>query len=215
MGWLALVLLGLGAGGALWWLGAPRMLATLMAAALVLGATGYALQGKPMQPAAPVATGDQGLRVDPGLIDFRAAILGERHRGAMSLADGAMARGDKGEAVRILIDVVRRAPEDPGAWTALGTMLTVHDGQQLSPAARFAFAQAVRLDPKAPGPPFFLGISLLNAGEIDPARTAWAQALALTPANAPYRGDIVERLAVVDRFRAMMQGAPTQPPAPR
>lgn len=208
MGWLALALVALGAGAALWILGVPRLLATVAAAAILLGATGYALQGRPMQPAAPVATADQGLQVDPGLIAFRAAILGERHRAAMSQADAAMARGDKGEAVRILIDAVRRAPDDPGTWTALGTMLAVHDGQQLSPAARFAFAQAVRLDPRAPGPPFFLGIALLNAGELEPARTAWGRALALSPGDAPYRRDIVERIRVIDGFRAMMRGAP-------
>ncbi|WP_448501890.1 tetratricopeptide repeat protein [Sphingomonas sp.] len=214
MGWLALALVALGAGGLLWLLNAPRSLVSLLAAALLAGATGYALQGRPLQPAQPVARGAQGLNADPGLVTFRMAILGTRHRAPMSLADRALAEGRRDEAVRIMLDTVRREPNDASAWTGLGTMLAVHDGQQLSPAARFAFARAVAIDPKAPGPPFFLGLALLNAGQLEEARTAWQRALALSPPDAPYRNDIAERIRIVDRFAAMIEGAPNNVAAP-
>lgn len=214
MGWAALAAIALAAAAALWALGAPKMLASLLGAALLAGATGYALQGKPLQPAQPVARAAQGLNADPGLVDFRLAILGTRHRAPMSLADRALAEGDRGEGVRIMLETVRREPNDASAWTGLGTMLAMHDGQQLSPAARFAFARAVTLEPTAPGPPFFLGLALLNAGQFDDARAAWVRSLALAPPDATYRRDIAERIRIVDRFAAMVEGAPGGAGAP-
>lgn len=204
MGWLALALIAGAAAILLWLLRVPRLLATIAAAALLLGATGYALQGKPRVSGQPAATTAQGLMIEPGMVAFRTAMLGDTHRAAWSLADAALARGDQREAVAILIDVVRRDPGDASAWTALGTGLAIHDGQQLSPSAEFAFAQAVRLDPSAPGPPFFLGLALLNSGEIDQAQVAWRRALALVPPDAPYREDVAARLDIADRFIAMM-----------
>lgn len=211
MGWLALALVGAGAGVILWAAGAPRALAALLGAAMLLGATGYALQGRPELAAKPAAAQAESLQTDPGLVEFRAAILGDRHRAAMTMADRALERGDRRAAVRILLDLVRRAPRDAGAWTMLGTVLAAHDGGQLSPSARLAFARAAAIDPQASGPPFFLGLALINAGEIDAARRAWRRALALTPATAPYRQDIALRLGLVERFAAMMQGAPGAP----
>ncbi|GAA0733515.1 tetratricopeptide repeat protein [Sphingomonas japonica] len=212
MGWLALALVGAAAGAALWLGRMPRGLAAIAAAALMLGATGYALQGRPRLAGQPATSAAQGLTIEPGMVAFRSAILGDAHRAPWSLADAALARGDARESVAILIDTVRRAPRDASAWTALGTGLAIHDGQQLSPSARFAFAQAIRLDPHAPGPPFFLGLALLNSGELEPARTAWHRALALVPADAPYRDDVATRVLMADRFIAMMAGTPPSRP---
>lgn len=204
MGWVALAIVALGAAAALWALRAPRALAMILAAALVLGAAGYAWQGRPTLADAPRAAQVQGLEMEPGLVAFRSAILGTRHRGAFSTADAAILAGRPQEAVEVLIRAVGRAPDDFAVWTALGTAYSLNDNQQLSPAASFAFARAVALAPREPGPPFFLGLALVNAGELEKARAAWARALALAPADAPYRRDIEERVRLLDGFIGMM-----------
>ncbi|TKD50961.1 tetratricopeptide repeat protein [Sphingomonas baiyangensis] len=197
MGWVALAVL---AGVAAWLLrllAAPRGLTTALAAALMLGAAGYAWQGRPMQPAARAAGLATTAPTDPGFVGFRSALLGDRHRGALTMADRALAGGDPGAAVRLLIETTQRAPRDAAAWAALGHVLARHDGGQLSPAARFAFSRAIALDPAAPGPPFFLGLAMADAGDLAGARTAWQQALRLTPGDAPYRAVLAERLRIL------------------
>ncbi|WP_066548068.1 MULTISPECIES: tetratricopeptide repeat protein [unclassified Sphingomonas] len=210
MGWVALAVLALAAGALLWLCGAPRALTMILAAALVLGAAGYAWQGRPTLADSPRTAQARQLEMEPGLVAFRAAILGTRNRGAFSTADAAILAGRPDEAVAVLIRAVQRAPDDFAVWTALGTAYAINDNQQMSPAASFAFARAVRLAPREPGPPFFLGLALVNAGELEAARAAWARALALSPRDAPYRRDIEERVRLLDGFIGMMAR-----PAPR
>src|SRR3546814_7244633 len=57
MGWVWLIVIGAAAAGALALLGVGRGLWSLVGAALMLGATGYALQGRPDEPGSPAAIG--------------------------------------------------------------------------------------------------------------------------------------------------------------
>jgi cytochrome c-type biogenesis protein CcmH/NrfG len=99
-----------------------------------------------------------------------------------------------------MLDAVRLRPRDAAAWTNLGNAYVANDAGQMSPAARFAFAQALRLAPTEAGPPFFLGMGLAAGGDFAGARDAWTLALARTPAKAPYREDIKLRLGMVEVF---------------
>src|SRR6185437_15717002 len=74
IGWLVLSLLILASLALLWSLGVRGGLLTASAAALLLGASGYALQGSPSLPGAP-ATGEEGHDVFP-LADARHAFFG-------------------------------------------------------------------------------------------------------------------------------------------
>src|SRR3546814_11342997 len=62
------------------------------------------------------------------------------------------------------------------------------------------------LAPKHPGPPFFLGLAYVRAGEFAEARPFWARALDLTPGDASYRPEIAVRLMLLDRFLAVANG---------
>ena len=97
-------------------------------------------------------------------------------------------------------------PESVSLWTVLGSTLARHDADQVSPPALFAFQQAARLSPDHPGPPFFLGLAYVRAGNLAAARVPWARALALSPATAPYRAPIAERLALLDRYLTLTGG---------
>jgi cytochrome c-type biogenesis protein CcmH len=61
----------------------------------------------------------------------------------------------------------------------------------------------MRITPGKPGPAFFLGLAYVDSGEFAGAKPAWEHALAVAPANAPYRADIHDRLGLIDMFLAM------------
>ncbi len=214
MGWLALAVIGAAAFAALRLAGVPREFGWFAAAALMLGATGYALQQRAGLPGHPVTAAARAVEVDPGMVAFRAVIMPGARADAQVLAraDEALRKGDTVAAVQGLQQAIARRPDDATLWTALGSALAAHEAGTLSPAARFAFQRAWRLAPREPGPPFFLGLAYVQAGDLPAAKTAWLRALALTPRDARYRLDIAERLALIDQFQAMMAGAP--PPKP-
>lgn len=215
MGWVWLAAIGAAAFVGLRVVGVPRGLGSLVAAALMLGATGYALQQRAALPGRPVVANAEPIEVDPGMVAFRALILpgAAGDAGVRVAADGLLRRGDTVGAAEALRTAISVRPRDAALWSDLGGALAAHDGGQLSPAARFAFRRAWQLAPDQPGPPFFLGLAYIQAGDLAAAKTAWLRALHLTPHDAPYRVDIAERLVLIDQFQAMAAGA-GRPPAP-
>jgi len=204
MGWVWLLLLGAGAMGALVLLGVPRLLRSFVGAALMLGAAGYALQGRPGLPASPAVSARAAVEDDSGLVALREAMWGRfTGDGQWLVAADAMARaGENRSAIRVVLSGIRATPDSALLWTGLGTALARHDGA-VSPPARFAFRRAMRLAPGHPGPPFFLGLALVREGDLAGARTMWARALARVPPQAGYRAEIAGRLALLDRLLAM------------
>lgn len=201
MGWVWLFVIAAAAFGALAALGVQRALWSMMASALMLGAAGYALQGRPTLPGKRAVPSVAGV-TDPATIDLRDRMLGRfSGDGAYLVAADAMSRvGDRRAAVRVILAGIAKVPESVLLWTGLGNALAAHDGGQVSPPALFAFQQAARLSPKHPAPPFFLGEAYIRAGDFDSARRYWARALALTPPGASYRRDIALRLALLHRL---------------
>ena len=209
MGWVALVMIGGLAIVALRLAGMPRALGWFAGAALLLGATGYAVQQRATLPGHPTSPNARAVDVDPGMVAFRSTIMpgADQDMRVLAAADQRMRAGDTGAAVRAILAALGERPRDAVLWTGLGGALATHDGGQVSPAARFAFVRAWRLAPSDPGPPFFLGMALVQAGDLPAAKTAWLRALSLAPRDAPYRVDIAERLVLIDQFEAMAAGA--------
>lgn len=207
IGWLILLAIAAFSAAVLALLRFPWRLWTIPATALMLGAAGYAWQGRPDLAGHPVAAVERAGTVDPGLIALRDAMFGRfNFDSAYFIGADAMTRaGAPDHAVGIMLGGVRKAPQDAALWTILGLKLAEHDGQQLSPPARFAFQRALDLWPTHPGPPYFYGVALVRAGELAEARPYWAEAVARTPANASYRAELVQRLALLD---ALLASAP-------
>jgi len=190
-----------------------RLLWSMVASALMLGAAGYAWQGQPALAGHPATTGLAPTPDDSAMLDLRDQML-ERYTGAAAylVAADAMTRiGDRRAAVQVLLGGIRIAPKSLVLWTGLANALSAHDANQVLPPALFAFQQAMRLAPKHPAPPFFLGLAYVRAGDFAKARPYWARALALTPADISYRGEIATRLALLDRFLAMQDAGAAQP----
>jgi len=202
MGWIALILIAVAAMAALALLRVDRLLWSMVGAALMLGAAGYAWQGSPTLPASPARPDAARMADDPSLIELRERMLGRfTADSAYLIASDAMARsGDRRSAVRAILGGLNRYPQSIMLWTGLGTALASHDANVVSPPALFAFRQAIRIAPEHPAPYFFLGLAYVRATDYPAARRAWAKALALSPERASYRRDVAVRLALLDRL---------------
>jgi cytochrome c-type biogenesis protein CcmH len=163
MGWVILAGIAVGAALLLWVTGFPRKLWTVAATALTLGAAGYAWQGSPGLAGHPVTAVQKAGEIDPDIVALRDATFGRitctwawryrRHAPTRMTRAPASPSTGRGRLARSL--TVRQAP---GRCARYGHgfgdgKLAEHDGNQISPAAQFAFDRAaLKLAPAASGP---------------------------------------------------------------
>lgn len=182
-------------------LGVRGALAKLVAAGLLAGACGYALQGRPALGGAPASTAARS-DVIP-LTALRRAFFGEFTRTGhwAIIADSYARRGKTGDAVEVLAKAVATYPGDPSLWVALGNALVDHAGV-LTPASNLAFARAAELSPGHPAPLFFHGLALGRSGDREGALRLWRSVLADAPADASWRPMVEDAIAALDPPRA-------------
>ena len=189
--WIVLALLiGLSL-GAFRLLGLRGAMLKLVATALLVGAAGYALQGRPGLAASPASTAGS-TQVIP-LTGARHAFFGDFSTSEhwLLMSESMARRGNTADAAGVLRSAVREHPGDPQLWIGLGNALVDHAGV-LNPAAQFAYQRAAELAPGHPAPPFFLGLALARTGDRAGAVALWKQTLAEGPADAGWR-PLVER----------------------
>jgi cytochrome c-type biogenesis protein CcmH len=196
MGWLILMLL---IGGSLVMLrgfGVRGGLLTASAAALLLGASGYALQGRPGLAGAP-AKANETRDVFP-LTDARHAFFGHFTPAESWLRiSEALARDGKSEdAVGILQNAVRRYPGDPQLWIGLGNALVDH-AHGVTPPAELAYKRAAELVPGHPAAPFFYGLALARSGDRQAAVAIWQGILRTAPPDAGWRPLVEQGVAAL------------------
>jgi cytochrome c-type biogenesis protein CcmH len=196
MGWVILLLLIAASLTLLWWLGVRGGLLTASAAALVLGASGYALQGSPNTAGAPAASGE-GHDIFP-LTEARHAFFGNFTPAESWLRiSEALARDGKSEdAVGILQNAVKRHPGDPQLWVGLGNALVDH-ARGLTPPAELAYRRAAEMAPGHPGAPFFYGLALARSGDRQGALAVWQQILKTAPKDAGWRPLVEQGVAAL------------------
>ena len=202
MGWALLIGLAGFCALALWrWGALPRAAREPIAAALLLGAAGYAWQGRPGLAGTPAQFLAVAPAVDEALIAQRTA-MGERFGNAaawLGAADGAMRAGLSRSAVTFVKSGLRENPNNADLWIGLGNALVAHGGGMISPAAEFAFRKAEALSPEHPGAPFFLGLAYAKSGRFDLARGEWTGLLMRTSPDAPWRKGLEAGLAQLPR----------------
>ncbi|WP_421837485.1 tetratricopeptide repeat protein [Novosphingobium sp.] len=199
----------------------PRSGWEITAAALLFGISGYALQGHPGQAGAPQAPVENAKLADQTLIKERQQMGAAFGQGQswLILADALTRQGQFGAATEVLRKAIAKSPQDADLWVALGNALVGHTDGVITPAAQFAFQKAANIAPDHPGPPFFMGLALAQSGRFAEARALWAELLARSPADAPYRADLQARLERLDsliaeqaQMQAGMAGAPSAAP---
>ena len=190
---------------------APRKSWEAIAAALVFGLAGFAYQARPNLMGAPKQPEATQGKVGAGLVTVRQQLSGE---GAIAnnrwtvTADALTRQGEFSNAAGFLLGAIEENPRDSGAWLALANNLVGHADGALTPAAMFAFRKASETDPQAAGPPFFLGLALIQNGRPQEGRTLWVQLLAHAPADAPWRAGLAARLTLLDQLMAQAGQAP-------
>lgn len=199
MGWLILLALFALSLAILWQRGVPKGLLTAAAAALMLGASGYALQGRPDLRGAP-GEGSEGRDIFP-LTEARHAFFGQFAPGENWLRmSEALARDGKSEdAVGILQNAVRRYPGDAQLWIGLGNALVDH-GHGLTPPAELAYRRASELN-SGPAASFFYGLAMARSGHRDEAVAIWRDILDHTPKDVSWRPLVEQGVAALSKPR--------------
>lgn len=192
----------------------PRGGWELSGAALLLGISGYALQGHPSLAGAPKAPAENAKAADAATVAERQA-MGNKFGSSQNwliLADALTRQGQYAAAADVLRSAVHKDPRNADVWVAMGNALVGHSDGVISPAAQFAFQRAADISPEHPGPPFFMGLALAQSGRLPEARALWTKLLARTPADAPYRDDLSARLARINQMMGPV-GDPAVAPA--
>jgi cytochrome c-type biogenesis protein CcmH len=202
MGWLTLLLLTGISIGLLRLLGVRGGLLTASAAALLLGASGYALQGSPNLPGAPAQSGE-GHEILP-LTDARHAFYGyfSPAESWLRMSEALERDGQSEDAVGILQNAVRRYPGDPQLWIGLGNALVDH-ARGLTPPAELAYKRAEQAAPGHPGAPFFYGLALARSGDRAGAVAIWQQILKTAPKDASWRPLVEQGVVALSRPATM------------
>jgi cytochrome c-type biogenesis protein CcmH len=195
-GWLTLVALIVLCLAAFRLLGLRGPMLQLGAAALLAGAAGYALQGRPSLEGSPRAA-VASRQVLP-LTGARNAFFGQFTRtGHWLLMSDTMARkGRTGDAAGLLRSAVREHPNDVALWVGLGNALVDHSGV-LTPPAQLAYERAMELAPGHPAAPFFFGVALARSGDPAGAVAVWQRVLAEAPADASWRPLVEDAIAAL------------------
>jgi cytochrome c-type biogenesis protein CcmH len=206
-GWLILLGLLALAAGALWLMRVRGPMLNACGAALLLGAAGYALQGRPGLPSAPADTALEH-QVVP-LAQARHAFFGNfsGEESWLAMSEGLARDGDTEDAVGILRNAVGRYPRNAQLWIGLGNALVDH-ARGLTPPAELAYKRAAALAPGHPAAPFFYGLALARSGDTRRAVILWQKVLATAPANASWRPLIAGGVA------ALSGQSPPQPAPP-
>lgn len=217
MSWaIAIALAALSFGVIAFVLKAPRSGWDAVGAALLLGIAGYALQGRPDLPGAPKLAAESAANNAAALVEARKALGsqgGDRGAGGnwIVVSDALARHGQYADAAGILIGALEKDPKNADAWLALGNALVGHAEGMLSPASLYAYRRAAQAAPDEPGPPFFLGLALVESGRLGEARQTWSDLLKRSPPDAPWRTDLAGRIARLDAFIAERDRAGPRP----
>ena len=173
----------------------------LGAAAVLLGAAGYAVQGHPALPGAPSRA--QASAPPIPVTELRHAFFGQftgtEHW--LLISESYARRGQTRDAVGALNAAVRAHSGDPQLWIGLGNALVDHAGM-LTPAAQLAYRRAAELAPGHPAAPYFMGLALARSGEPEAALQIWRSVLADAPAEAGWRPLVEDSIAALEGGRS-------------
>jgi cytochrome c-type biogenesis protein CcmH/NrfG len=207
---ILLLLIGLG----LWrFAKMPRGMIEATGAAMLLGIAGYAWQGSPAQPGNPVEAANAKPppeEVSAALRKATSSKFGAEGE-ILAYADAYIRSGHTQAAVSAVRAGLLKSPNNPDLWVGLGNALVVHSEGQMSPAAQFAFEKAATISPNHPGPPFFLGLGLVQAGKVEEAGQVWRGLISRAPDNAPWKAELEARLAEIGQTQVAKDTVTAKP----
>ena len=196
-GWIVLGLLSVLSLSVLtWFVRSSKGLWQIAAAAVLLGMTGYALQGRPSAPSSPaksLAASEVGATQ---LIDIRAD-MDQSFGGAkrwLVTADSFAKQGDYASAASYIQSGLRSDPKNSDLWSALGLQLMLASEGQMSPPAQLAFDKARAIRPNHPAPYYFTGLARMISGDLNGGVLLWEKTLSLATPDAKWKVSIESQL---------------------
>ena len=201
-----------------WMLKLPRGAWEAVAAALVLGLAGFALQSSPGQAGAPGQRNPADAFDGGGLVEARRQFAGSplSNDPTVITADGLMRSGRFDYAAALLNGDLAKNPHNSEAWTALGNAILAQAEGNLTEAAIEAYRRAAIADQDNPAPYFFLGLGWLNSGDFERAQALWQLAYERTEEGTPAREAMAARLGLlntmVQRAAQVRKASPNETP---
>ena len=165
---------------------------------LGVGAGTYLMLGEPYLAARSVAPGED-IRSLVAQLSVRVRQTPNDPRGWTLLGRGYLTLGDPNDAAAAFRRAIAVATTDqrPTLLSAEGEALTMAAGGIVTPAAEAAFDTALRLDSKDQAARYYLGMAYAMRRDNAHAMMMWQSLLADAPANAPWRGELVDRIAAL------------------
>ncbi len=164
----------------------PRIGWEPLAAALVLGCAGYALQGRPNLSGSPALPSPGKSKAAEALIDMRASMDKNFSAAQQYLipSDAYSRDGDYKFGAGFIRTGLKLHPKNADLWAGLGVQLMLANDGKISPPAQLAFDRARALSNAHPAPDYFTGLDALFAGKPDQALILWRKLLVNPPKNA-------------------------------
>jgi len=172
-----------------WFVRSSKGLWQIAAAAVLLGMTGYALQGRPSAPSSPAKSLAANEIGATQLIDIRADMdqsFGSAKRWLVT-ADSFAKQGDYASAASYIQSGLRSDPKNSDLWSALGLQLMLASEGQMSPPAQLAFDKARAIRPNNPAPYYFAGLARIISGDLNGGVFLWEKTLSLATPNAKWK----------------------------
>jgi cytochrome c-type biogenesis protein CcmH len=193
--------------------GRNRLLVIVLAAAAPLVALGvYLVIGSPQTPDQPFATRLKAWRAAPDTLDPErmAAVLQQvaaEHPSdpapLVYLSHADLAGGDYSGAEQAVRKAITLDPNRGELWGMLGEILTDKAGLDGTPDASAAFLRAATLDPKLPGPRYYLARAQIAGGDVKGGLAAWQALSADLQPSDPRRAELMGEIAAVEKTGAL------------
>ncbi|MES2782035.1 MAG: hypothetical protein V4657_04515 [Pseudomonadota bacterium] len=186
----------------------------IAAAAVLLGMTGYALQGRPSTPASPAKPLEASEVAATQLVAIRADMdqsFGSAKRWLVT-ADSFAKQGDYSLSAAYIQSGLRSDPQNADLWSALGLQLMLASEGQMSPPAQLAFDKARAIRPNYPAPYYFAGLARLFAGDLDGAILLWEKTVSLATPKAKWKTRIESQLVAAKALQAQAAQAQSTMP---
>jgi len=207
--------------------GRNRLLVITLAGAAPLIALGvYLVIGSPQTPDQPFAARLKEWRAAPDTLDPErmAAVLqqvaAEHPRDPaplVYLSHADLAGGDYVGAEQAVRKAITLDPNRGELWGMLGEVLTDKAGLDGTPDARAAFLRAAALDPKLPGPRYYLARAQIAGGDVKGGLAGWQALSADLQPSDPRRAELMGEIAAVEKTGALpsAQAAAAAPADPQ